>query len=169
MDNSRSWVGPREQGAEPTLHLSLVPEHSREALEAQFLAEAKQRPQRSTERWVATWLPRRVARWVCERAGVDPARSLAQVQRDARRDLLTALTELALPVEGPRGWNAAEVTAGGVPLAEIDYRTFESRRTPGLSLVGEILDCDGRIGGFNFQWAWAGGFLAGRALSRPDS
>jgi predicted flavoprotein YhiN len=50
-----------------------------------------------------------------------------------------------------------------VPLDEIDYRTMESRRIPGLYLIGEMLDCDGRIGGFNFQWAWATGYLAGRA------
>ena len=56
--------------------------------------------------------------------------------------------------------------AGGVPLAEIDYRSMASRIAPGLHLVGEMLDCDGRIGGFNFQWAWATGHLAGRAAAR---
>jgi predicted flavoprotein YhiN len=74
-----------------------------------------------------------------------------------------ALTNFLLPVERDRGWNFAEVTAGGVPLQEIDYRTMASRKVPGLYLVGEMLDCDGRIGGFNFQWAWATGYLAGRA------
>ena len=58
------------------------------------------------------------------------------------------------------------MTAGGVPLAEIDFRTLESRRVRGLHLVGEILDCDGRIGGFNFQWAWSTGHIAGRAAAR---
>jgi predicted flavoprotein YhiN len=72
---------------------------------------------------------------------------------------------MKLPVSGTRGWNAAEVTAGGVPLAEVDVRTMESKRTPRLHLVGEILDVDGRIGGFNFQWAWATGFVAGQALA----
>jgi len=55
------------------------------------------------------------------------------------------------------------VTAGGVPLAEIDFRTMASRTVPGLYIIGEMLDCDGRIGGFNFQWAWATGYAAGRA------
>jgi len=53
----------------------------------------------------------------------------------------------------------------GVPLAEVDVRTMESKRCPRLFLVGEILDVDGRIGGFNFQWAWATGFIAGQALA----
>src|SRR5205085_10519934 len=88
-----------------------------------------------------------------------------QFSRDARRTLAHALTALALPVLRDRGWNYAEVTAGGVPLNEIDFRTMESRKVPGLYLIGEILDCDGRIGGFNFQWAWATGFVAGRAAA----
>jgi predicted flavoprotein YhiN len=70
---------------------------------------------------------------------------------------------LRLPIERDRGWNYAEVTAGGVPLTEINFRTMESRKAPGLYLIGEILDCDGRIGGFNFQLAWATGYLAGRS------
>jgi predicted flavoprotein YhiN len=70
-----------------------------------------------------------------------------------------------LPIERDRGWNYAEVTAGGVPLEEIDYRTMESKLVRGLYVIGEILDCDGRIGGFNFQWAWATGFLAGRTVA----
>ena len=77
----------------------------------------------------------------------------------------TTLTKFRFPVEQDRGWNYAEVTAGGVPLEEINFRTMESKLMPGLYLIGEILDCDGRIGGFNFQWAWATGFLAGRAVS----
>ena len=74
-----------------------------------------------------------------------------------------------LPVTGDRGFTHAEVTAGGVPLSETRLETMESRRCPGLHLVGEILDVDGRIGGFNFQWAWASGFVAGTAIGEvPD-
>ena len=82
--------------------------------------------------------------------------------------LVGVLTALVLPVTQHRGWNYAEVTAGGVPLNEIDFRTMRSRKVSGLYLAGEVLDCDGRIGGFNFQWAWATGFLAGRAAARVE-
>ncbi len=164
MDISRSWVIPQEAGDAPTLEVACVPKLTREQIEADFLESGKRHPKRSTERWVATHLPRRVARWLCERAAIDPECALPQLPKEQRRSLLSALTELVLPVTSPRGWNLAEVTAGGVPLEEIDHRTFHSRRTEGLYLVGEILDCDGRIGGFNFQWAWAGGSLTGKAL-----
>ncbi|MFZ4751685.1 MAG: NAD(P)/FAD-dependent oxidoreductase, partial [Phycisphaerales bacterium] len=66
---------------------------------------------------------------------------------------------------GDRGFTYAEVTMGGVPLAEVKLETMESRVCPGLHLAGEILDVDGRIGGFNFQWAWATGFIAGGAAA----
>ena len=90
----------------------------------------------------------------------------SQLSRDARRALIHAITNLQLPVTQPRGWNYAEVTAGGVPLSEIDFRTMESRKLPGLYLIGEILDCEGRIGGFNFQWAWSTAYVAGKAICR---
>ena len=79
--------------------------------------------------------------------------------------LAHALADLPLPVTRDRGWNTAEVTAGGVPMTEVDRRTMASRIVSGLHLVGEMLDCDGRIGGFNFQWAWATGHLAGKAIA----
>jgi hypothetical protein len=73
---------------------------------------------------------------------------------------------MRLPVTGSRGFDYAEATAGGVPLSEIRLDTMESRVCPGLYLCGEICDVDGRIGGFNFQWAWASGYAAGVSAGR---
>jgi predicted flavoprotein YhiN len=66
-------------------------------------------------------------------------------------------------VEGDEGYKKAEVTGGGVDLAEVNPRTMESRRHPGLYLCGELLDAFGPIGGYNFLWAWATGRAAGHA------
>ena len=96
----------------------------------------------------------------------DGTATLAHFSRDDRRRLARTLVEWPLPVVGTRGYTFAEATAGGVALTEIDPATMESRVCPGLFLVGEVLDVDGRIGGFNFQWAWSTGFVAGRALGR---
>ena len=71
-----------------------------------------------------------------------------------------------MPIAGSRGYNYAEATAGGVALDEIDPSTMESLVCPGLHFVGEMLDVDGRLGGFNFQWAWSSGYVAGSALAR---
>lgn len=84
-----------------------------------------------------------------------------QLRSDERARLLAALTSWPLPVTGSGGYAHAEVTGGGVALSQIKENTCESRSHPGLFLVGELLDCYGRIGGFNFNIAWVTGRLAG--------
>jgi len=132
---------------------------------------------------LAEKLPQRVATALCAFVddrllrnhggahGSSQALSLAHtpvnvLHRSTRRHLIDALTRLTLPVVGTRGWNFAEVTAGGIPLKEINPATMASRIIPGLYVIGEILDCDGRIGGFNFQWAWSTGYIAGFHVSQ---
>ncbi len=65
---------------------------------------------------------------------------------------------------GTEGFNKAEVTAGGVDTAELSSRTMESKKVPGLYFIGEVVDVTGRLGGYNFQWAWASGYSAGQAV-----
>jgi predicted Rossmann fold flavoprotein len=113
-----------------------------------------------------TIMPDRLAGMLVERAGVAPTRSLAELSRDERRRLLDVLLRDTLPWSGDEGYKKAEVTGGGVSLAEVDPRTMESRRHPGLYLCGEVLDAFGPIGGYNFLWAWATGRAAGRGASR---
>ncbi len=91
---------------------------------------------------------------------------MAHLTRERRHALVHALLDTALPVRGSRGFAYAEVTAGGVPLEEVDPATMESRVCPGLHLTGEILDVDGRLGGFNFQWAWSSAWVAAQAIAR---
>ena len=114
-------------------------------------------------------LPDRLADALAGVAGVPPTRSLAQLSRDERLRLIQVLVRGDLPWTGDEGYQKAEVTGGGVSLAEIDPRTLESRRHPGLFLCGEILDAFGPIGGYNFLWAWATGRAAGLAASLPSS
>jgi predicted Rossmann fold flavoprotein len=117
---------------------------------------------------LSQWLPDRLARVLCALAGVDAGRPGHQLTRQDRASLSRAVFALPLPVTGDRGFAHAEVTAGGVPLAELRLDTLESRICPGLYLCGEICDVDGRIGGFNFQWAWASGYVAGVSVGARD-
>ena len=112
-----------------------------------------------------TLVPDRLASRLLEQASVDPTRSLAELPREERRRLLDVLLRGALPWTGDEGYRKAEVTGGGVSLSEIDSRTMESRRHPGLFLCGEVLDAFGPIGGYNFLWAWATGRAAGRGVA----
>ena len=106
-------------------------------------------------------LPDRLAAALLARAGVDPARSLSDLRREERRRLVETLTRGELPWSGDEGFKKAEVTGGGVALGEVDPRTMESKRHPGLYICGEVLDAFGPIGGYNFLWAWATGRAAG--------
>jgi predicted Rossmann fold flavoprotein len=108
-------------------------------------------------------LPNRLADALADLAGVSGARELAQLTRDERRRLIDVLVRGRLPWTGDEGYRKAEVTGGGISLAEIDPRTMESKIHPGLFLCGEVLDAFGPIGGYNFLWAWATGRAAGRA------
>jgi hypothetical protein len=72
--------------------------------------------------------------------------------------------EWVLAPQGTEGYEKAEVTAGGVDTDELSSKTMESRKVPGLFFVGEVVDVTGHLGGYNFQWAWASGASAGRAL-----
>jgi predicted Rossmann fold flavoprotein len=115
---------------------------------------------------VTTQLPARLADALVDHAGLPPRLTLARLNRNDRLRLIDTLVRFPLPWNGDEGYKKAEVTGGGVNLEEIDPRTMESRRHPGLFLCGEMLDAFGPIGGYNFLWAWATGRAAGLAAAR---
>ena len=165
MDASRFWTLAEETGEIPDLYGNFLPGKTQERARQWFVDQAASTPRRSLTKTLAQLVPERFAEALCLHIGGNPQQAIAQLPRKDRDRLIEALLKFRLPVERGRGWNYAEVTAGGVPLEEINFRTMESKLVPGLYLIGEILDCDGQIGGFNFQWAWATGFLAGRAVA----
>jgi len=174
---SRHWHRAQAAGAEVRVTLSFLPGDNFAAVEQKLLGLAAGEPRLALHNALARWVPARAADAVLAAlrtsggSAAAPARdlshvALAQLPRDERRRLVRALTEWELPVVGGRGYKYAEVTAGGVPLSEVDAATLESRCCPGLHLAGEILDVDGRIGGFNFQWAWSSGWVAAQGVTR---
>jgi predicted Rossmann fold flavoprotein len=108
-------------------------------------------------------LPARLTDLIMAEAGVDPQQTLSMLRREHRQRLVTLLTAYPLPWTGDEGYRKAEVTGGGLALSEVDPRTMECRRHPGLFVCGEALDAFGPIGGYNFAWAWATGRAAGLA------
>lgn len=113
---------------------------------------------------LADWVPRRLAEAIAVDCGAGE-RPLAELSREVLESLHRSLRQLHLVVRGSRGFEKAEVTAGGVSLKEVDPRSMQSRRVPGLFIAGEILDLDGWIGGYNFQSAFSTGALAGLAAA----
>jgi predicted Rossmann fold flavoprotein len=168
LDMSRHWHRASDR-ADVSVSVSVVPGASLESLDRDWLAAASD-VKLTARRHLGALLPDRLAVQLCAEAGVGPALRIAQVPRERRRILLSLLTERPMRVVGTLGYEKAEVTAGGVTLSEVEPRTLESRVVPGLFLCGEVLDVEGRLGGFNFQWSWSSGTVAGRAAAGvPDS
>ena len=110
-------------------------------------------------------LPQRLWRNLAEQAGILPETRWSDLPAKAQNRLLELLLRTPLAVRGKTTYKEEFVTCGGISLEEIDLKTMQSRRVPGLYFAGEVLDIDGITGGFNFQAAWTTGFLAGQAIS----
>ncbi|TWT73503.1 N-methyltryptophan oxidase [Posidoniimonas polymericola] len=109
-------------------------------------------------------LPRSVVEQLLAIAGVPPDQRTAELGKAATGRIVDAVKRGRAPLSGTLGFKKAEVTAGGVSLKEVASRDMQSRVSPGLYLAGEVLDLDGPIGGYNFQSAFATGYLAGESV-----
>jgi len=94
-------------------------------------------------------------------AGIDPGKKSGDISREERQKLAGILKSLRLEPGKPRGFNEAVIAAGGVDIDEIDCTTMESRCVSNLFITGELLDIDGNTGGYNLQFAWSTGAIAG--------
>lgn len=166
LDISGAWHRARLEACDVSLTACFAPGGTAADFERSLADRAGARGSSRVRSALPDGVPGRLAEALLAEAGVAPATQLAQLPREARRRVALALTELPLPVRDSRGYTHAEVTSGGVALEEIDTATMESRVCAGLHLAGEMLDVDGRLGGYNFQWAWASGFVAGSAAGR---
>jgi hypothetical protein len=145
------------------LVLDFVPDDRPEALDARLQAACRV-GRRPVAGLLPVPLPRRLAEALLGASGVAADRMGPDLARVERRRLIATLKGLRLPVTGTLGFAKAEVTSGGVALDEVDPRTLESRLRPGLHFIGEVLDLDGLIGGYNFQAALSTGWLAGEVV-----
>jgi predicted Rossmann fold flavoprotein len=158
LDASRHWLVTRHADPGASLSINWLPGESEASID-RLLLDGQRRGALAVLRGRLT---ERLARCLCE-AAIAP--TSGDLTREARKSLVAAVLGTPLPITGDRGFTIAEATAGGVPLTEVRLETMESRICPGLFFAGEVLDVDGRIGGFNFQWAWASGFVAGEAAA----
>jgi predicted Rossmann fold flavoprotein len=163
LNLSRHWHRATLDAQRVSVSINVCPGETFETLERWLLEQQAARPRAFVHTVLSARMPAAVAEaWT---SAIPGERTMAHLGREERRRLVQALLGTRLDVVNSRGYGFAEVTAGGIPLEEINPATMESRVCPGLFLVGEILDVDGRLGGFNFQWAWSSGWVAGRAVA----
>lgn len=134
--------------------------------DAALVERIRKGPERALAHLLPGVLPERLAVLIAERAACAAFRPGRELTREQRLRLVATVKGFPVRVVGTLGFDAAEVTRGGVALDEVDQKTMESRRVPGLYVCGEVLDVDGPIGGFNFQAAFATGWIAGEAVAR---
>ena len=144
------------------LSLDLLPDHSSEAVLGLLHTRCQALPEQTAEELLTGMLHNRLGRVLVKKAGIDARTPLASLPEEALARCAAAVKGFELPITGSYGLEHAQVTVGGAALDQFDPRTLESRLTPGLYACGEVLDVDGPCGGYNLQWAWSSGLLAGQ-------
>lgn len=129
----------------------------------EFLREQREaRPKAELKNVLATKIPKRLAEALCE--SFMPSKPLSALSQREIGRFAEAISGWEILPAGTGGFDAAEVTAGGVSTAGLSSKTMEARAVPGLFFAGEVIDVTGRLGGFNLHWAWASGYAAGTHL-----
>ncbi len=165
LNISRHWIRAKEkQGLKLTA--SFLPGWKEDDFCHKIIEAITQSPSLQIKSVLAEALPGRFIEMLLGKLRIPGTLVLNQLRKEQREQLMKALFHFSLQVSGAVGYQKAEVTAGGIDLVEVDKATLESKLRPGLFFAGELLDVDGRIGGFNFQWAWSSGFVAGWGIAQ---
>ena len=147
------------------LSIDLKPALEENKLDERILRDLELYQNRSMENALTDLLPRSMIPVVLRRLGVDPELQANSFTKQNRRALVELLKNFSLTITGKRPVREAIITSGGVKVSEIDPKTMESKKVPGLYFAGEVIDCDAYTGGFNLQIAWATAYAAGRACA----
>ncbi|MCJ7493319.1 MAG: aminoacetone oxidase family FAD-binding enzyme, partial [Deltaproteobacteria bacterium] len=153
----------RLSSARVDLSIDFKPALSPEQVEARLVREFQRHSRKQILNILPTLLPRRFIPIFIQRSGISPAITGSEVRSGERKRLLHLLKNWRLTVKSPRPLEEAIITAGGVSVHEIHPSTMESKIIPGLYFCGEIMDVDGKTGGYNLQAAFSTGWVAGEA------
>lgn len=147
------------------LLIDLFPEIQSEALEKNIQSLAEHNGNKSIKNIIAGFLPEKLAIIVCKNSDINITKKAAEVSKNERKTLIANLKNLKIRILSVRPLKEAQVTAGGIKVEEINPNTLELISQNGLYVAGEIIDVDGKSGGYNLQWAWSSGFLAGKSAA----
>ncbi len=149
-------------------HLKLIcnflPDHNVESIRELIAKQMSRHGAKQIDSLINELVPSRLSKVLLENSAVSPSQKSGEISKAQLREISKQLCATEIPISGTLGFKKAEVTAGGVHLKEIDPRSMQSKLVPGLFFVGEVLDIDGPIGGFNFQAAFSTGWLAAENL-----
>lgn len=164
LDISGRWLQCDAQHKE--LIVNFLPMHREADINNELARQVAAHAGRSWKRALSAYFPERFVEAILKRRRIDSKTRLDQIAKKSREALIHFLFHCPVNVTGSQGYEKAEVTSGGVDIREVNAKTLESKVCARLFFAGEVLDVDGKIGGFNFQWAWASGNGVGRAIVR---
>ncbi len=147
-----------------TMYIDLKPALTQEALDKRILREFEEAKNKQFKNSINKLLPAKLIPVIIELSGIDPDKKVNEISKEERNNLLMLFKKLPLTLNGPRGWNEAIITKGGIKVKEINPSTMESKLVKNLFFAGEVLDLDAYTGGFNLQIAWSTGYLAGSSV-----
>lgn len=147
------------------IEVNWLPETSSEEVEEELMRLKKENAKQSPHKYAQFNLPKRLWQSLVLASGIEVESRWADLNKQQLEELEQQLTHGTFQVHGKSTFKEEFVTAGGVELKEVNFKTFESKVCPNLFLAGEVLNIDAITGGFNFQNAWTGGFLAAKAMT----
>jgi len=166
---SRHVSRPPHPGASMALRVDLFPEWGEDELAVKIEERIACAPGKTVEFCFVGLLPKRVIAVLLRESGIPEIQRLCgTLSQDEIRKLCHTMKDWRLQCAGTKSWMDAQVTAGGVDVRDVNSRTLESKRTPGIYFCGELLDIDGDCGGFNLQWAWSSGYVAAIHAARNE-
>lgn len=161
LDFAREITPLLEKYGEVPLLLNLVKGLNEEQIREHLKNEISKNRDASVLLHVSTLLPQSIAKELCLLANIDPDTHFGKLEGIQKEQLIKLLTNTPLTIIGHDGFKSAMITRGGVSLKEIDQKTMESKLIKGLFFCGEVVNLDGPCGGFNLQWSFSSGYLAG--------
>lgn len=148
-------------GKNVKIHLDLFPDKSEKELDQMLAGVFDKSGKKTLKNSLAGLIPNNLAPVILDLLSLNVERKTAEISKIDRLKIAKILKDLTLAVKSLRSFKEAQVTSGGVSFSEVNPESLESKKVPGLYFAGEILDVNGDSGGFNLQWAWSSGHLAG--------
>lgn len=165
---SRFVAKALDKGDKVNLTIDFFPQFDKKTIINKLMNRLEQNKQKNLEEMLVGFLNHKLNYILLKEAKLEPERSCKDLKLPALERLATQLKEFNMTIIGTNSFDQAQVCTGGIPTSELCDVTMESRLRKGLYLTGELVDVDGTCGGYNLQWAWSSGFLAGSSAAEPN-
>ena len=152
------------RGKKVAVRINFTPDLNIEELNKFFFSKKKSEPFILLSLLLQGILPERLSQHLLKEYNISFYSAIGQLADSEIVTIITHISDFYLPIKGTQSWKYAQITCGGISAKEVEPKTMESKIVPNLYFAGEILDVDGDCGGYNLQWAWSSGYLAGKSV-----